>query len=579
MDDDDFYPPESVISRVKSILLSKGKKCVGCTKTLCYDLIHDQTFEAFDPSSDPNYTSTLSESSLGYTKQFWKDQKYNDSDVNGECLNFIKGRHSEIITIPYIFVVTQFSHSSNTIQRWMLRSTKHTVQFTDNINMMDYMLIQNLRASIISEFPEYKEAISFVKKNHKQSFKNFIKLLDKHKNPTLKLNHLIINHIQSYQTRKESSGMDIVYYCGPGRYLNFSNTWNGDSEGLGGSEEAVVNLSEHFVKIGYNVTVYNVCEKQTIVNGVTYKPYYLWLPVNNQDATILWRDPSILDIPINSKVVILDLHDVIDPDWITQERLDKVTNIYCKSKFHKSLLNANCLGKTKVIPNGIISKNFKGQQIRNNNIIMSTSSPDRCITALLNALPIIRKEKGLENTEIHWAYGFKSGITKGGMEANQDPEIKEWVTQTKSKIKETEGFVDLGRISHMEVINLCKTASIYAYGTYFPEIDCISVTKAMAGGVIPVTTNVGALEEKSNYLKDCLKDCLKEKDKGITVNPKMTYESLDYSITGPEFDNWVINIITQLKSDNLIQREQMSKQVLLDFDWINIVNMWINCIN
>ena len=50
LDDDDFYPPENVISRVKTSL-SENKECVGCSKTYVKSYC-DQTFEAFDPSDD-----------------------------------------------------------------------------------------------------------------------------------------------------------------------------------------------------------------------------------------------------------------------------------------------------------------------------------------------------------------------------------------------------------------------------------------------------------------------------------------------------------------------------------------------
>ena len=115
-------------------------------------------------------------------------------------------------------------------------------------------------------------------------------------------------------------------------------------------------------------------------------------------------------------------------------------------------------------------------------------------------LPIIREQKGLEDTEIHWAYGFKSGITKGGMEEHENPEIKKWVLNVKQLIKETKGFINLGRISHSEVVKLCKKSTIFAYGTNFPEIDCISMTKAMAGGAVPVVTATGALTDKLSIL-------------------------------------------------------------------------------
>ena len=56
MDDDDYYPPESVTARVKSLLHENGIKgkqsttkkiqCVGCSDYLIYDIVSDKWGEA-----------------------------------------------------------------------------------------------------------------------------------------------------------------------------------------------------------------------------------------------------------------------------------------------------------------------------------------------------------------------------------------------------------------------------------------------------------------------------------------------------------------------------------------------------
>jgi glycosyltransferase involved in cell wall biosynthesis len=153
------------------------------------------------------------------------------------------------------------------------------------------------------------------------------------------------------------------------------------------------------------------------------------------------------------------------------------------------------------------------------------------------------------------------------MEAHTDPEVQEWVRKTKKLISETEGFKNLGRISHSEVSKLTKISSIYAYGTYFPEIDCISMTKAMAGGAIPVITPTGALCEKTKFYSN---------DESLTpVKPRLTYDNIDYSVTGPEFDEWVQRLINQLNTVVTDQRNEMSTLVCETYDWESIVEQWI----
>lgn len=568
MDDDDFYPSESVIARVKTIILSKDKQCVGCTKTLCYDLINDQTFEAYDPSdTDPNLPCTISESSLAYTKNFWKYQQYNNSDKFAECIEFIMDRHHQIITIPYIFVITQLSHSKNTVQRFVRISTKHTVQFTDNLSMMDNVLIQNLRAGVITQFPEWVEAIKLLKKHNRLDKKHFIKTIDK-KAISIKTNPLIIEHTRQYVSKTITTGKDIVYYCGPGKYLQFENIWDGNTKGLGGSEEAVVNISEKITKLGYNVTVYNNVTTDINIKGVTYKPYWKWIPGDKQDITVIWRDPSHLDTLINSEKVILDLHDVIDPKWITPERSKNMHYIMCKSNYHKKLVNHE---KCVVIPNGINSKDFKlNKTVRIKNRIVCTSSPDRCVTSLLKALPIIRKY--IPDAEIHWAYGFGSGINAGGMENSETREVREWVANTKDLIKNTPGFHDLGRLCHFDIVNLMKSSDIYAYGTSFPEIDCISMTKAISSGCVPIVSPVAALKEKLVYSQQLVMlQCRR-----AVGDVKADNFKIDYCIEGLEFDSWVGSIISQLQSNTSEDtRNIISNKVNDIYDWDNIIQRWI----
>jgi glycosyltransferase involved in cell wall biosynthesis len=254
---------------------------------------------------------------------------------------------------------------------------------------------------------------------------------------------------------------------------------------------------------------------------------------------------------INSTKVFLDLHDAIDKSWLSdvvESRLSDVVDsniqIMTKSLFHSRILNLT--NSAIIIPNGISSEYDSGSSVlKQKNMMICTSSPDRCLRALLRALPIIRKE--IPDAEIHWAYGFTSGVSKGGLEADSRKEVQDWVSESKRLIKETKGFVDLGRLSQKDILKEYQKASLFVYGTNFPEIDCISLTKAMACNCIPVVTPSGAMHEK--LVKACF----------ISENTKECSElfSKDYMDTslkeGPEFDAWVSEIIKTLKRERLPQ--------------------------
>ena len=380
-------------------------------------------------------------------------------------------------------------------------------------------------------------------------------------------------------TKKESSGKDIVYYCGPGTNFKFTKQWNPDSKTIGGSEEAVINLTKQFAEKGYNVTVYCVLRGYSQYYGpVLYRPYWEWIPGDKQDVTILWRDPSLLR-PINSDKLFLDLHDAIEPSWLSQKGINlkkdisKNIKIMVKSKFHKNILDLD-QENTIIIPNGIRQIEYK-PDTKQKNVLICTSSPDRCILALLRALPIIRKE--IPDTEIHWAYGFKAGITQGGLEADKRQEIVEWLEKIKEIMSKTEGFVDLGRLSQKEIEKLYQKGNIFVYGTTFPEIDCISLTKAMAAGTIPVVSPAGAMFEKINSLDpDIGLGSDYNSEKSALVTSDLT-ENLDTSLKeGPEFDKWVQNIIEKLKNNvseqNIIK---MSQETNVKYNWYTISDNWI----
>jgi tetratricopeptide (TPR) repeat protein len=82
---------------------------------------------------------------------------------------------------------------------------------------------------------------------------------------------MICNLRNNKLIKNESSGKDIVYYCGFTEEVWTPET--AQTKGIGGSEEAVINLSKRLVREGWNVTVYNNCgHKELNFDGVVYKP-------------------------------------------------------------------------------------------------------------------------------------------------------------------------------------------------------------------------------------------------------------------------------------------------------------------
>ncbi len=557
MDDDDWYPSSSFLCRIRTLLYFQKKLnklcCFGCDKVLCIDLISNQMFEAFDPSSDGT-PATISESTLAYSKKYWSAQKWDNASKMTECLPFVSDRYDTLCTCHSVYIVTQFSHTNNTVKRNINKSSvssRSAMLFQENMSLYDSTVFNKIRASVICKIPSYKKSIEFISKVYDLSenqLKSEYSLLDE----DIKSNPLVINYIQEkFSTKTKCSGKDVTYYCGPGSNLNFSNKWNPETS-IGGSEEAVVGLSSTLAKRGYNVTVFCVLKGPVRkFENVLYRPYYEWIPKDAQDITIIWRDPSNCEKFINSKKIFLDIHDVIEPMWL--KNIHVRVNIMLKSRYHKSII-PSMKNPIYVIPNGIHPLSHTCH--KTSNLIICTSSPDRCIVGLLKATPMIRKK--FPDAQIHWAYGFSSGVSEGGMENNSLS--KDWVVDVKERIKKTKGFKDLGKLSQDEVRKLYERADMFIYPTLFPEIDCISLTKAMSAGCIPVVTPSGAMAEKIGY---------------PTQVAKLTNDTIDYSLSsGDEFNKFVDNIIVNLRQKN-INRERIANDTNKKYNWETITDQWI----
>ena len=333
--------------------------------------------------------------------------------------------------------------------------------------------------------------------------------------PTAIASHPAIVSLRNSRFVKEtSSGRDLVISCG-----KTVHQWNPEMlrtarKGfIGGSEEAVINLSRELAKLGWNVTVYNNCGNKPIqdlvtcyeYNGavahkiVTYRPFWERNFRDKQDVVILWRYPRPLDTPINAPKIFVDLHDTVLADEFTPARVQRLTKIFVKSKFHRSLFPNVPDNKIAVIPNGIDLSllDSKPPIKKDPYLIINTSSADRS----MDVLPKLFKEvkKRVPQARLQWAYGwdvYKAFLRY--IDKKERNKKLEWMEQTQKEMDEA-GIETLGRLTQVEVGRLYQKASILAYPTEFAEIDCISVKKAQSAGCVPVVTDFGALAESAPF--------------------------------------------------------------------------------
>jgi hypothetical protein len=115
MDDDDYYPPNSVRIRVMA-LLSSGKECVSCSAIANFN-IKRMISMINVPPYDMSYEKRVSEACLGYTKGFWERQKYNNRAICSEAEDFIGGRTGDVIDTDWQGIIISLRHSGNMTNR------------------------------------------------------------------------------------------------------------------------------------------------------------------------------------------------------------------------------------------------------------------------------------------------------------------------------------------------------------------------------------------------------------------------------------------------------------------------------
>lgn len=355
--------------------------------------------------------------------------------------------------------------------------------------------------------------------------------------------------------KKESSGKDIVFFCG-----QTFEEWTPKTaieKGIGGSEEAVINLSRELVKKGWNVIVYNSCgHKEQEFDGVIYKPFWAWNYRDRQDVTVLWRSPSPCDFEINSSKVFVDLHDVVNPAEFTEKRLARITGVFVKSEYHKSLFSPETQKRAYVVQNGINCSMFEGKERKDEKLVINTSSPDRSLSAFISIAELVKKE--IPDAKFQWAYGWNvfDAVHK------DSPDRLEWKARMLKRMKDV-GIVELGRLGHEDIAKLYKKAGIFLYPTKFSEIDCISARKAQASGAYPVTTNFGALKETVQFGDSF----------DSTGDPQG--EEADFGVTGKSLiigmAQAVIRKLKEPASD--IYRNDM-REAMRKYDWSSIADAW-----
>lgn len=114
-DDDDFYPASSIRLRVEEMLYQK-KRCVYSAIIPMYHITSFTSAMNVPPIGLPS-RERVSEATLAFTRQFWRERGFPAGDAVGEGAGFLAGREAECGEINCVGVIVSLLHAFNTSSR------------------------------------------------------------------------------------------------------------------------------------------------------------------------------------------------------------------------------------------------------------------------------------------------------------------------------------------------------------------------------------------------------------------------------------------------------------------------------
>ena len=389
---------------------------------------------------------------------------------------------------PLVMLMHIYSDMGKT-EKALLTAQKLVKMFPNDPKLEKY------RQMFEGDFKDIINAKKYLKKaqkiKNKDKLKTYLDTL-----PEQVRQHPEICYFYNNNFHKEtSSGKDLTIYC----YLT-AKYWNPDiamSDGIGGSEEAIVNLAEKLSK-DWNVTVYNNCKKVGRYGNVEYRHSWEYNVRDKVDMTIIWRHPKPVDHNPNSTHIVVDLHDVLPEAEFTKERLEKIDKIFVKTKAHRDLYPNIPDDKFAIIPNGVDPSLFNQDVEKNPYLILNTSSADRHLDATLDIFEELIKRQPEKPWRLAWYYGW--GVYDDMHAGNK--EMMDWKVKQADRLNalKTQGRAEGGHmIGHKEIAKKYLEAGIFLYPTQFYEIHCISAVKAQLAGCKMITSDFSALNETVNY--------------------------------------------------------------------------------
>lgn len=179
------------------------------------------------------------------------------------------------------------------------------------------------------------------------------------------------------------------------------------------------------------------------------------------------------------------------------------------------------------------------------------SSYDRGLDILLFMWDDIKK--AYPDAELHICYGWDLFDKV----AHTNPERMQW-KENVEKLMHQEGVFHYGRIGKQLMKELRQQCGIWAYPTYFTEINCITALECQNDGLVPVTMTLAALSETAK--------------EGILIDGSITKLEVK-----DKFQEELLGLMSDKDRWELLSKK--CKKFAKDYDWSRIASKWVKEFN
>lgn len=185
--------------------------------------------------------------------------------------------------------------------------------------------------------------------------------------------------------------------------------------------------------------------------------------------------------------------------------------------------------------------------MKRNHKLFYGSSYDRGVDVLLEMWADIKKEVPDATLDICYGWDLFDLATVGNKER------VEWKKKVVELMKQ-DGITEHGRIGKDKLEDIRSEAGIWAYPTYFTEINCITALESQNDGLVPVTMTLGALKETAQ--------------KGILIEGGIYKKEVK--------EKFKTELISLMKDDERWKKmSHKCEKFARSYDWRVVSNKWV----